>query len=182
MRLTTAYLLTLDAQDVFDIVAWHLLRQNAQATLPGTAKCMYRAPDGKRCAIGWLLPDEVYSPSLEFFGVRDLVAMLYETPHGGQFAQFLFEHMPLLRDLQGTHDARAPHEWPGALRMIAQQHSLRETVIDKAFCDDRVSTPPVPYSQRRAPSPAYLLDLSQVLAFKPASAIVVPLEPEELAW
>ncbi|MFP4891261.1 hypothetical protein [Paraburkholderia sp. EG304] len=170
MRLTTAYLLTLDTQDVFDVVAWHLLRQNAQATLPNTARCMYRAPDGKRCAIGWLIPDDVYVSNIEFFGVRDLVELFSEQPHAVEFAKFLSSHMLLLRDLQGMHDARAPHEWPMTLRSIARLHGLRETVIDATFAENAPPAPPAP-----PPAPArsfasvlraYLLDGSKVAARK----------------
>lgn len=181
MRLTTTYLLTIDAQDVFDVVAWHLLRQNAQSTAPGSAKCMYRAPDGKRCAIGWLIPDEVYVRSLEFFGVRDLAAAMSETfpgsaPH--RFSEFLLRHMPLLRDLQGMHDAQPPYEWPFGLRAIAQRYRLRETVVDHMVHDDRRYAPPVPPAARRPRAPAYLLDLKARFAPEVFGAQ----EPEEVAW
>lgn len=182
MRLTTAYLLTLNKQDVFDVVAWQMLRQNAQSIAPGpgSTKCMYRAPDGKRCAVGWLIPDEVYQRPLEFLGVRDLAARLSETTGGARFATFLFVHMPLLRDLQGMHDANPPAEWAKTLRMIAQRHNLNDTVVDHMTRADAERAPVVPVDARRLIGPAFLLDLSKI-GVKLAPEIETD-EPEEIAW
>ncbi|CAB3758464.1 hypothetical protein [Paraburkholderia humisilvae] len=163
MKLTTTMLGTLDRQDVFDIVAWNLLRQNARATAFDRVKCLYRAPDGKRCAIGWLIPDDVYSKALEFFGVRDIAARLIETDYGAKFARFLYIHMPLLRDLQEMHDANLPVEWPVALRTIARRHRLNTTVI--THCERQLGF--VTRSQPehvRPVAPAYLLDFPKLLA------------------
>jgi hypothetical protein len=163
MRVTTIMLPLLSAQDVFDIVATAMLRQNARATADGV-KCMYRAPDGKRCAIGWLMPDEVYERSLEFFGVRDIAARLgTERGDAGRFARFLYIHMPLLRDLQGMHDANLPAEWPQTLRDIAHVFRLRADVVDI-----HARPEPVPVVKRtrrpiaRPVPPAHLLDLKKL--------------------
>lgn len=168
MRLTTDYLLMLDAQDVFDIVAWHLLRQHAQATAPNDARCMYRAPDGRRCAVGWLIPDEIYTLDIEFIGVSSLAADLKTTVHGQRFAAFLDSHMWLLRDLQGMHDARAPYEWPVALRVIAQRHRLSAQVIDHMAREQRRTEAlrSVPARDERASHvmPEQLTEAADVLA------------------
>ena len=81
MRLTTGFLLMLDSQDVFDIVAWHLLDQNERST-SCDGKCLYRAADGKRCAIGWIMPDDVYMLSFESMGVHDLASALQDSLRG----------------------------------------------------------------------------------------------------
>lgn len=163
MRITATMLPLLSAQDVFDIVATAMLRQNARATADGV-KCMYRAPDGKRCAIGWLMPDEVYTRSLEFFGVRDIAARLStEAGDAGCFARFLYIHMPLLRDLQGLHDANLPAEWPQTLREIARVFRLHTDVVDI-----HARQQPVPVVKRarnqiaRPVAPAYLLDMKKL--------------------
>jgi hypothetical protein len=133
MRVTTATLAMLDAQDVFDIVGWHLLHQNARATAFDGVKCMYRAAGGRRCAIGWIMPDEIYTKSLEFYGVRDLAARLStdSDPEHIAFADFLYRHMPLLRDLQGMHDAHQPEDWPLVLRDIARSYDLNAMVVSQ---------------------------------------------------
>ncbi|MEM5403807.1 hypothetical protein [Paraburkholderia unamae] len=135
MRLTTRMLPELDGQDVFDIAAWHLLRQHGQAIAPGTSKSMYRAPDGKRCAVGWLMPDDVYSRSLEFFSVRDLASMMLDsTRHEHHaFTAFLIRHMVLLSELQHMHDSNPPAQWPARLRVIAHQNGVNSRVVDSGL-------------------------------------------------
>jgi len=161
MKLTTTMLAALDAQDVFDIVAWNLLRQNARAVAFDRVKCMYRAPDGKRCAIGWLIPDDVYSKALEFFGVRDIAQRLIGSEHA-RFARFLYRHMALLRALQEMHDANLPVEWPTRLRAIAQAHHLNSKVVMRRQRQFGYSVPAQPEPVVRPVAPAYLLDLPKL--------------------
>lgn len=50
-------------QELFNIVSLHLLNQgqkSAHETL-----CMYRGPNGMKCAAGVLIPDNEYNPSME---------------------------------------------------------------------------------------------------------------------
>lgn len=50
-------------QEIFDKVVAHFAVQREVAAEYGM--CMYRTPDGRKCAIGALIPDEVYSQRLE---------------------------------------------------------------------------------------------------------------------
>jgi hypothetical protein len=50
-------------QELFDTACSALIKQGAPSidtseALPAYARCMYRAPDGKRCAVGHLISDE----------------------------------------------------------------------------------------------------------------------------
>ncbi|MEX3690648.1 hypothetical protein AB3X91_16005 [Paraburkholderia sp. BR14263] len=131
MKLTTRMLVDFDGQDVFDSVAWPLLHQNARSTAFDSVRCMYRAPDGKRCAVGWLMPDSIYSKALEFFSVKDVAARLIER-HDAEataYAHFLHAHHNLLVALQEMHDARRPDEWPAELRKIAMRFHLNAGVV-----------------------------------------------------
>jgi hypothetical protein len=64
--------------------------------------CLYRGPEGSKCAIGSMIPDELYSKKLEgnlindaeMHGVRDLA-----------FGPKVDDH--LLRALQSAHDDRS---------------------------------------------------------------------------
>lgn len=47
----------LTPQEVFDISASHLLKQGKRSVKPGTNQCMYRGPDGMKCAAGVFLTD-----------------------------------------------------------------------------------------------------------------------------
>ncbi len=61
----------LTKQEIFDRVADHLAKQGAPAVgeiitdAGGEPACQYRAPNGRRCAIGALIPDELYEVRLE---------------------------------------------------------------------------------------------------------------------
>lgn len=53
----------LTAQSIFDTVAWHLIKQGRPAWAKnGSGGCMYRTPDGLKCAIGCLIADDEYRP------------------------------------------------------------------------------------------------------------------------
>jgi hypothetical protein len=62
-------------QEIFDKVVAHFAVQREAAVEDGVR--MYRTPDGRKCAIGALIPDEMYSPCFEDKPVR---ALLREFP------------------------------------------------------------------------------------------------------
>ena len=49
---------------VIETMATHLASQKKRAMSPESSKCMYRI-DGLQCAVGCLIPDELYHPSIE---------------------------------------------------------------------------------------------------------------------
>ncbi|WP_322092780.1 hypothetical protein [Paraburkholderia bannensis] len=177
MKLTSAFLLTLDHQDVFDVIGWRLLFQNARALAADGMRCMYRAPNGKRCAIGWIIPDDLYSPEFEFKGVRDIAAGLAETDYGRDFAAFVGDHVAMLCDLQGLHDAYPVSDWPLRLRLIAQKYELRETVIDRMSGSRPRYNPPAVIGPCGPVAPGCLLDLGMAAKLRQLPrAIVRPVE------
>ena len=58
-----------DRQSLFDYVARHLLRQNAQSLVifgdRNDNSCVYRGPNGLKCAAGCLIEDRLYTADLE---------------------------------------------------------------------------------------------------------------------
>lgn len=60
---------TLDRQlALIDYVKDALIKQNAQSSYAdavGITLCQYRGPNGTKCAIGHLIPDEMYDPVFE---------------------------------------------------------------------------------------------------------------------
>lgn len=85
------------SQEVFDIVAKHLITQGKPAHDPRTATCYYRF-EGLKCAVGAIIPDELYDADMECRTVSELNAKF---PTLGPF----LGDIPLLTDLQMTHDA-----------------------------------------------------------------------------
>lgn len=114
-------------QELFDRVAEHLLTQGKQAK-QGTT-CVYRAPDGSKCAIGCLIPDEKYIPEFEDVNFSDnsdptdweeykaLLDLAKAT--GTTERQF-----SLARELQQCHDQSKPDEWRERLTRIAVNSGL----------------------------------------------------------
>lgn len=122
----------LHAQAIFNEVVEHLIRQGCQS-VRGDGSCMYRGPDGLKCAVGALIRDEEYAPWMEHRTACDLAQV------GGLPAR-LMPHVLLLRELQFIHD-KSPSCWwgPGGLgagvelllRKLAIRHELDASVLDR---------------------------------------------------
>ncbi len=81
-------------QEVFDVVAAHLLKQNRKATAGnGSSRCLFKTPDGLKCAVGCLIKDENYTIQLEDRGIKTLIDM-----------GLVPDHEVLLISLQEIHD------------------------------------------------------------------------------
>ncbi len=97
-------------QEVYDYVAAHLLTQNAKAQgeIGSANGCLYRAPEGRKCAAGCLIPDDLYTPAMEGRGIADSIVAegLERVPQGA---------LGFLRSAQLIHDHRDPPEWRDAL-------------------------------------------------------------------
>ena len=52
-------------QDIFTKAYLSLASQGFKKSVNTHDHCMYRAPNGLKCAIGHLIPDELYHPGLE---------------------------------------------------------------------------------------------------------------------
>lgn len=109
--------------EIVDRVTKHLLTQMERAEAPGESRCVYVAPDGKRCAIGAIMSDE---------------ALDYLTKHGCLRAGLWssakvrkalvtsgildsasdLEDLDLLVRLQRIHDNRQPSEWSRELELL----------------------------------------------------------------
>ena len=119
--------MTYTKQSLFDLVAAHLIKQGRKSVehphfpesdmLQGS--CMYRSPDGLKCAAGALIADEHYSPALEFciVGTEEVDEALRKSgvPHA---------MLGLVRALQFVHDKHPPCEWRGALSRCAGVYGL----------------------------------------------------------
>lgn len=115
-----------DPQETFDRVVAHLRQQGQQAT-DRSGVCMLRAANGMKCAIGCLIPDEVYEPAFEATLIHEGCESLRMVLAG--------HYLPLLGDLQIIHDASS--NWGGSglnekgerrLRRVAAKHKLIYTL------------------------------------------------------
>ncbi len=112
----------LTRQEIFTKVKTHLLKQGKKSWLFGA--CAYRGEDGTSCAVGCLIPDELYSPNLEGEGVTSpAFDLLFERSSGWNVH---FTHRDLLLKLQYIHDNHPPRCWAMSLSRLAEQEGFDE--------------------------------------------------------
>lgn len=130
-------------QQVFDTVARHLLEQGCRATRHDKegSICLYRNDFGMKCAVGCLIPDELYASCLEYLGPRTLFIRGCDKnrPEYGfitgireQFSETLLNNdlISLLSELQAIHDQAETIEWRTLLWKVAYRNELRNDVLD----------------------------------------------------
>lgn len=107
----------LTTQKAFEISARHLLAQGVKSVLITTHhdSHAYRGLEGRRCAIGALIPNRSYRRTM----VRKLVARLQE-----EYGLFPGIRLAVLEDLQEIHDLFEPDVWRERLRYVAVKHGL----------------------------------------------------------
>ena len=112
-------------QEVFDTAVVGLASQGFQRSMDEYDRgCLYRGVDERRCAIGWLIPDEVYTAAMENIRVSDLMKFY---PDSGIKELFDFSQVSYdqLNSLQRTHDgAWGPKSVMDNLREFAQEYDL----------------------------------------------------------
>lgn len=111
-------------QEIFDIVAKHLLTQAAKSlsvqctgTVYEHRACRYRGDEGRKCAVGVLIPDELYKAELEGWSVTNTYVM-------ASMPEVEIESLDLVSKLQKLHDLADVYEWPVYLRELAAREGL----------------------------------------------------------
>lgn len=103
-------------QEQFDKIAKHLLTQGRKAK-DSDGNCVYRSASGLKCALGCLISDELYSPSMENKDWNDICRTWPELNSA---------IYPLLAwDLQRLHDCYPVYYWASQLRKIAAKYNLQ---------------------------------------------------------
>lgn len=106
-------------QEAFDIVYRHLLTQNIKAMEPAeNGMCVYRGSNGTKCAVGVLIPDELYSESMEGEGYEGLMQISEVSEY------FEFINPDILIELQKVHDDYSVNDWAKALEAVAHLYNL----------------------------------------------------------
>ena len=105
------------AQEVFDQITQHLLKQG-KAARSGTGACRYRTENSEgvlKCAAGCLIADDEYNRMFEYVAWNDLV-------NDGKVPS---DHCQLIRDFQIIHDSIIPGDWLSSFKDIAARHDLK---------------------------------------------------------
>jgi hypothetical protein len=116
-------------QEIFNLVADHLLKQGRKSQTADALQCFYRGPDGLKCAIGVLIPDEFYGPRFEdTSSVENLLeqepvlrALLFE---GADTIEKMDRRDELLASLQSIHDCFEVDTWKTKLDKLARELGL----------------------------------------------------------
>lgn len=105
------------AQQVYDQIKAHLLTQNSKSQ--GGNKCLYRDPNGLKCAAGCLIGDDEYDSKFD-----DLKGI--DTAWESLVCRGLVPnaHVDLIRNLQIVHDTTPVEYWEGELKKSAFKFNL----------------------------------------------------------
>lgn len=79
---------------------------------PVNSLCLYRGPDGRKCAAGWLLPDGEPAEEGE---------PAWVVPY---FDQFPIRSQQLINSLQGVHDDYVYKPWEKGWQEVATKYGL----------------------------------------------------------
>jgi len=110
------------SQELFNTIAEHLMKQNAQS-INEDGNCLYKDAEGRKCAVGCLIPDDLYDAEIEG---RMIV-------WDGAIYHLLLKVIPdvdregaiLLRELQKVHDrCYLEGTFGDALRAVVTVHDL----------------------------------------------------------
>lgn len=114
-------------QKLFDKAVIHLLTQMEQS-IAGDGSCLYRGPNGLKCAIGALIDDARYDAErLEDLSIRSQYVQVAVAKSQGfnlVDCDWDWEGWKILRAVQNIHDTHLPDEWKDKLTALAEQYNL----------------------------------------------------------
>ena len=114
-----------EAQELYDFVVAAIVKQG-RPSVGDNDRCLYRGPDGLKCAAGHVIPDGVYSPvEMENQDISGLCSQRL-------LPKSLIRHAALLNSLQRCHDAPASinyfpfiKEFCHNANVIAKEYNLK---------------------------------------------------------
>lgn len=115
----------MNTQQAFDIMVQHL-RQQGRPSRDDVAGCMYRGPDGTKCAVGALIPDELYRDNMEGRTIRPL--LIQDCNAYSELCRLLDSiDLQLLEEMQTIHDHHTPANWERSFKECAEEFGLDYT-------------------------------------------------------
>lgn len=102
--------------EIIDRVTKHLLCQGVPSET-AYESCAYRGEEGRKCAVGVLIPDDEYKSYWDIrFGTKIEVVKSKCPSLRGMDLQ-------LLKELQEIHDSRRPETWAWKLAMLRSKYA-----------------------------------------------------------
>jgi hypothetical protein len=115
--------LNMKRQEILDKVVSHARRQKIRAVSEENINyCRYRMDDGRKCFIGCLIPDNLYTEAFEEYTIFDHKLEPIQKFLGADS----LEDVLFLQELQSIHDdvKGNPAKWEAAFKMIAEENNL----------------------------------------------------------
>jgi len=106
-------------QTAFEQAIIGLFEQNEKAYDPDEDRCWFRAPNGCKCAVGFIIPDDIYHPEMENYHPSSLKKRYPELE-----AYWRDVDDDLLSELQDIHDFYTPDRWREKFEHTARSWNL----------------------------------------------------------
>lgn len=94
-------------RDVFEFIKNHLLTQGERSIMEDEATCAYLGTDGKKCAVGALIREDIYHSSIEEKPVNHSLVRSAVTKSVPNW----IINLELLGELQSIHDNATEYDW-----------------------------------------------------------------------
>lgn len=112
----------MNKQEIFDKVVSHLRLQGKKSLIgEGTTGCAYRGHDGTMCAVGCLISDEQYRPTMERANLASLREKCMLPDH---LSNLSLDSFQLLAKLQFIHDFYEIGSWEEQWKSCASHYGL----------------------------------------------------------
>lgn len=108
-------------QELFDYITTNLLKQGEKSEDKKRFVCLFRDSNGRKCAVGWVIPDDLYSPELEILGTASNVANCFFRIDQTVRHELL---NPIVAELQSIHDLGPAANWKQEFRKLANKKGL----------------------------------------------------------
>ncbi len=130
---------TPDHQAIFDFVVQKIWEQGGPAR--SGSSCLYRHPNGRKCALGWLIPDDEYRGTMEGSSLMCATGKISNNTgiEGADSEWFKVpeENIDLLINLQKAHDSCMSMSWEVAsaniFRNVARHSRLEASMVNATF-------------------------------------------------
>jgi hypothetical protein len=123
--ITLSTLAQATAQEVFDQAYIHLLTQNEKSINyeSDTGTCLYRGPNGLKCAVGCFIAEDEYTPKIEKVSWSSIVVN-ERVDYFAKKVDVNCQHNGLLKTLQNIHDETPVTSWKVMLQDTAITYNL----------------------------------------------------------
>ena len=115
----------MDRQAIYNRVKDHLIKQ-VVCSVSSAGHCLYRGPEGSKCAIGALIDDSHYNDDLEGLEASSYqVVRAVSASLGFEISESDAYFLRCLQSVHDQHDSTEPDKWPTELADFALRWHLQ---------------------------------------------------------